>query len=253
MGYHLKIFHFYLLFLFFSSFSFSHFSGFDIDFFYPENDFRRKHNIMPFPNIAVENPYCKDLRTLGYMSIAYNPTPNVIPHNCPSSVINFLLEENIKNVQFFRAYWYHLYAFCFPYNYITQLWAMEKMPYTSTQTIVVDSGIFEPHNLEAVNDEIGINSVIQQEMSYRDNISLQGKAHFKKIEYKGTIPTFGWFVSVYDPRKNTGYDNFNTQQTKKAIVIFIKIIDPIHDPCLLGKHSDKIITYLKLKPQFWKL
>lgn len=249
MGYHLKIFHFYLLFLFFSSFSFSHFSGFDIDSFYHENDFRRKHNIMPFPNIAVENPFCKGLRTLGHMSIAYNPTPHVIPHNCPSSIINLLLKENIKNVQFFRAYWYHLYTSSSIYNYIPQLWAMEKMPCTFFQDVVIDSGIFEPHNLEAVNNEIGINAIVEQKMDYYD-ATFEGNCRFKKISDDCNKPTSGWFVSVYDPFKNTGINSNFYKQQKVAIVIFIIFVNSPKNPIFLSK---KPIMYLNLVPQFWKL
>ena len=87
-------------------------------------------------------------------------TPNIRPKDCPSSIIHFLKEENIEDVQFFKACWWHPYALCSKYyNYLTQFWAMERMPYKCPQSVVIASGIFEPKNLKAFNDEIGINYI----------------------------------------------------------------------------------------------
>lgn len=232
-------------FLFVSNLIFADFSAYDIEFFYPEDDFRRMYELIPFPSITVDERCGTGLNVFGGTHITYTCTPNVRPKECPLSVIRFLEQENIQDVQFFKARWWHLHApFSDYYNYLTQLWAMERMPHTQPQSIVIASGIFEPQNLEAFNSEIGINSVVEQTMSYDGYISFQGNARFKLSGTNIYVPTSGWFVSVYDPQKNTDGCNFNTQHQKKAIVVFVKIAYNSY----FGQEQRTI--YFNLVPQF---
>lgn len=119
---------------------------------------------------------------------------------------------------------------------------MERMPYKCPQSVVIASGIFEPKNLKAFNDEIGINSVVEKTMSYDKYNFFQGNARFQS-DASNEGPVSGWFVSVYDPQKNKKIHNLNTQHRKKAIVVFIEIACDL----FFGETYE---VHLNLIPQF---
>ena len=82
----------------------------------------------------------------------------------------------------------------------------------------IASGIYEPKNLEAIAGQIGINSLVEQGMSFHDTVYLSGNsARFKIVDMNQVAE--GWFVSYYDPARNANCGNVAINQKKKAIVV----------------------------------
>ncbi|MDR2768997.1 MAG: hypothetical protein LBB19_00340 [Puniceicoccales bacterium] len=145
-------------------------------------------------------------------------------NNLPDNIQTLLQSKNIpvEDIQVFEAYAKLKQAEC---NYFTHTWAMDVM--TNNRSAVVDSGIFGAFNLEAVNGEIGIGSLVPQTMSFHDKTYLSGQggksARFKVKDVNQL--SGGWFVSVYDPTHAANQSNGNIEgQRPRAIVVKWTII-----------------------------
>ncbi|MDR0647446.1 MAG: hypothetical protein LBF43_03360 [Puniceicoccales bacterium] len=136
--------------------------------------------------------------------------------NLPSNIQGILQSRNIPvaDIQIFEAFAKLEEVDC---NYFTHAWAMDIM--IENRLAVVESGIFEAFNLQAVNGEIGINGLVPQTMSFHDKIYLSGNsARFHVNDVNQLVG--GWFVSVYDPTHATNQANGNTEgQRLRAIVV----------------------------------
>jgi hypothetical protein len=215
---------------------------------------------MPFPNVAINDREIKGVNALGQVYISKVFKPREVPQGCPSSIIDLLSIENIENVQFFEAFLCHRACFwrahAFPksYSYLPQFWAMPNMPLALFQSVIISSGIFDPKNLVAIGQEIGLNSLVEQKMPFDGRNSLCMGARFKKINNDVGTSTSGWFFSVYDPEKNMEnlglYGNFYAEeqrrQGKRAIVVFFRFVEPSWETDL-GSNAE---IDLSLKPQF---
>lgn len=103
--------------------------------------------------------------------------------DCPKSVTNLLSKEKIENIQFFKARLLHRaciwdkHAYPESYSYLAQFWALPSMPYGYSQDITVSSGIFEPKNLQAINQEIGENNLVEKKIHFDGKHPLYKNVH----------------------------------------------------------------------------
>lgn len=262
MGHVLKI----LYILLFSNCVFADFFAYDLNALYSKDDFRFIHRIMPFPNVAINDKEIKGVNALGQVYIYEVSNQGEVPQDCPASVIDLLskigllFEGKIKNVQFFKAYLCHRVCF-WPthkipesYSYFTQFWAIQNMASPFPQSVTISSGIFEPENLIDIDQEIGINDLVEQKMPFDAKGTLCENVRFKKIDNNVEKDTSGWFVSVYDPEKNLknlslygdSYLDAQMKQGKRAIVVFFSFVEPSWEINFL---RSKIEINLSLEPQ----
>lgn len=169
-----------------------------------------------------------------------------------------ILPENIKqklaevtNVEVYKAYCKLEQAEC---NYFTHAWSMDRM--IEDRKTYIESGIYEPKNLEAVDGEIGINSLIEQEMSFHNAVYLSGNSARFKINDMNKIAE-GWFVAYYNPNKNANCGNSAINQKKKAIVVHWTFIpknlfdaEKLPDLANVIQNWDTEDIRLVLEPQF---
>ena len=86
---------------------------------------------------------------------------------------------------------------------------MDKM--TENRDTSVSTGMFEAHNLTPVNDEVGVNNIVAQTMSFHNKEYLSGNvARFQIVDSNKLADA--WFISVYNPTNNGKDDANNLQQ-----------------------------------------
>lgn len=148
----------------------------------------------------------------------------------PESLRTFLLEQSPKQIECYEAC-------CTPLektmHYFTHPWAMDRM--VENRIVSVASGIFEPENLSPINGEIGVNTVVAQEMNFHDSVYLSANvARFQMDDF--SKPAKAWFVSVYDPAVNAG-KNAECNQVKRAIIVYWHFIP---DQCFVELLSGEL-------------
>lgn len=175
---------------------------------YPENDFRIRTGLSPFPiifhyNTGSETSFYSDIR-ITEKEITFTEIPEAIK----------IALKDIEDIEIYEAYCQLKQTDC---NYFTHTWSMDRM--IENRCTNIASGIYESENLEAVNGEIGINNLVPQTMSFHDKIYLSGNSARFKISNFNQIAQ-GWFVSYYDSSKNAQCGNNPINQKRKAIVIY---------------------------------
>ena len=153
-----------------------------------------------------------------------------------------------------RACIWDKHAYPESYSYLAQFLALPSMPYGYSQDITVSSGIFEPKNLQAINQEIGENNLVEKKIHFDGKHPLYKNVRFKKINDDVETPTSGWFVSVYDPEKDLenlkrydeAYKEWQNKRGKRAIVVFFEFIKPSFEKDKINVKKD-----LSLEPQNW--
>jgi hypothetical protein len=201
--------------------AFCNFLGFNImDGRYAPEDMRTQTYTYPFPLIfhyrqGGDNSERCEFRIKDAV-LTFN--------DLPANIQTLLQNKNIpvQDVQVFEAYAKLEQAEC---NYFTHTWAMDVM--TDDRSAVVESGIWGALNLQAVGEEIGIESLVPQTMYFHDKTCLSGKnsqsARFNVDDINQLAG--GWFVSVYDPINSVNQANGNTDgQRLRAIVVKWTII-----------------------------
>ena len=199
--------------------------------FYSEDDLRMQTGLFPFPLIfhynsggdTSECPFSRIMREIALADI-------------PAQVSAFLAEQAIdsEQIQCFEAWCMPLYP---TMNYFTHPWAMDRM--VENREVLVASGMFNPVNLSPTNGEIGINTVITQNMYFHDRTFLSRNcARFKMVDF--TIPAKAWFVSIYDPSSNPG-KNAEINQIKRAIVVYWHFIPDVPEQIFVETLSGEII------------
>jgi hypothetical protein len=97
------------------------------------------------------------------------------------------------------------------FNWFTHPYFMTAMPTVGTPlpTVIVNvkSGIFEGRNLRAVDNQVGINTLVLQSLSFHDGRFLSGNvANVSLID--PSQPASGCFVSICDGRAIVVYVDF---------------------------------------------
>ncbi|MDR2396675.1 MAG: hypothetical protein LBD69_02390 [Puniceicoccales bacterium] len=187
--------------------AFCNFLGFKVGRYAPK-DMRAQTYTYPFPLIfhyrqGGDTSERSDFR-IKNVALTFDGLPINIQTLLQSKGIS------VEDVQVFEAYAKLKEAEC---NYFTHTWAMDVM--IDNRLVVVESGIFEAFNLQAVNREIGINVLIPQTMSFHDKIYLSGNAARFHINDVSALAG-GWFVSVYDPTQSNG--NAEGQRLRAIVV-----------------------------------
>ncbi len=216
---------------------------------YPENDFRIKTGLSPFPiifhyNTGVETSFYADI-CITEKEITVTEIPEAIK----------IALKDIEDIEIYEAYCQLKQTDC---NYFTHTWSMDRM--IENRRTNIASGIYEPENLEAVNGEIGINNLVPQIMSFHDKIYLSGNSARFKISNFNQMAQ-GWFVSYYDPSKNAQCGNNPINQKRKAIVIYWTFIPkPLFNTISFPQFSNIIEnwnnigeTTFSLIPQFYPI
>ncbi|MDR1665536.1 MAG: hypothetical protein LBR62_00610 [Puniceicoccales bacterium] len=103
------------------------------------------------------------------------------------------------------------------FNWFTQPCFMTEMPTVGTPlpTIIINvkSGIFEGRNLMAVENQMGINTLVLQTLSFHDGKYLSGNvANVSLID--PSQPASGCFVSICDGRAIVVYVDFVPEETE---------------------------------------
>ena len=174
---------------------------------YNEKDYRARYCVPPFPIIFHYNKGGADSTSEFFLINAQQPTGDEIPQ----SVSNFITQNTLQNVQYFEAYCESTQADC---NYFTHTWSMDKM--IANRVTNVSTGMFEAHNLAPINEQIGVNTLVAQNMSYHNSVYLSGNvARFQILN--PTQLADAWFISVYNPNPNDG--NIPANQQQKTIVV----------------------------------
>lgn len=148
-------------------------------------------------------------------------------------------------------------------NYFTHLWSMDRMymgtreaPNAGKRTTIIDSGVFEAHNIQIINGELGNGGLVQQSQVFHDGNMLSGNCARFNIT---AFPADGWFVSVYNAGENARCGNVAGNQFNRAIVIhwyFVRDGMPVADPWLKSvldnwNSWEKIpLNPVRLQPQF---
>lgn len=177
---------------------------------YHKEDVRIKCWLFPFPCVFHYNdggdtssrPFFRIIKELSAADI-------------PDPLKTFLTEQVITSdqIQYFEACCIPLQA---TMNYFTHPWAMDRM--VENRIVSVASGMFEPENLSPINGEIGVNTVVAQDMNFHDSVYLSGNvARFQMDDF--SKPAKAWFVSVYDPAVNAR-KNAECNQVKRAIIVY---------------------------------
>lgn len=185
---------------------------------YAEKDLRFQPTILPFPNIFHYNK--------GGVTSEYSEfriiDKKVNLEDMPAALRGFIENQGFvqadgtptDKIEIFEAYCRLMQG---NMNYFTHAWAMDKM--IGNRNVVVSSGMFDAVNLSPINGEVGVNTVVDQVMSFHDKIYLSGNgARFKVNNFLN--PAEAWFVSIYDPTKagNVG-KNAACNQIKRAVVV----------------------------------
>lgn len=185
---------------------------------YAEKDLRFQPTILPFPNIFHYNK--------GGVTSEYSEfriiDKKVGLEDMPAALRAFIENQGFvqadgnptDKIEIFEAYCRLMQE---NMNYFTHAWAMDKM--IENRVVVVSSGMFDAVNLSPVNGEVGVNTVVDQVMSFHDKFYLSGNsARFKVNNFLN--PAEAWFVSIYDPTKagNVG-KNAACNQIKRAVVV----------------------------------
>jgi len=157
-------------------------------------------------------------------------TPQVPLNGLPERITGVLQSQGIQDVQYFEAYCKAEKSSC---NYFTHTWSMDKM--VENRRTIVSSGMYNPTNLTPNQDQIGMNDLVQQTMSFHDGEYLSGNAARFSINDMNQVAD-AWFLSIYDPDYNrynpndpNNTYNADVNQTKKAIIVHWYII-PINVP-----------------------
>ena len=212
---------------------------------YDENDFRYQSATFPFPivfhyNAGGQKSTWSEARVSEKeMSIA----------DVPETIKQVL--AGIDDVEVYKAFCKLEQAEC---NYFTHTWSMDHM--VKNRFTYISSGVYNAKNLEAIAGQIGINSLVEQGMSFHDTVYLSGNsARFKIVDMNQVAE--GWFVSYYDPARNANCGNVAINQKKKAIIVhwtFIpkNLFNVEKLPSLKNviENWDKEDIKLDLKPQF---
>ncbi|MDR0755876.1 MAG: hypothetical protein LBE99_03115 [Puniceicoccales bacterium] len=132
--------------------------------------------------------------------------------NLPVNIQELLEGRNIPvtDIQVFEAYAKLEEVNC---NYFTHAWAMDIM--IENRLAVVESGIFEAFNLQAVNGEIGMGGLVPQTMSFHDKTYLSGNSARFHVDDINALAG-GWFVSVYATNQSNG--NMDGQRLRAIVV-----------------------------------
>ena len=174
---------------------------------YNQEDFRVRHYAQPFPIIFHYNEGGLNSTLDVFQINAQQPAEAAIPQG----VRNFIQQNRLQNVQYFEAYCKVTQADC---NYFTHTWSMDKM--IANRVTNVSTGMFEAHNLAPINEQIGVNTLVAQNMSYHNRDYLSGNvARFQILN--PTQLADAWFISVYNPNPNDG--NSVANQQPKTIVV----------------------------------
>ena len=156
---------------------------------YDKNDFRNQTYHLPFPTIAHY-----DTNSGNYSESWFDITRILNISDCPSSLQIYLLPFDKKDVCIYEAYCALQQTNC---NYFLHCWAMSDM--TKQNSLNVASGLWEPQNLEVLNQEIGIHSLVDQKMTLTSQMKLgENVARFKVLDTNR--PADGWFVSKYQSK-----------------------------------------------------
>lgn len=185
---------------------------------YAEEDLRYKSAIQPFPNIFHYNGGGGDSTYSEFRIIDRDIGLGDMPVALRAFIENqgFIQTDGnpTDKIEIFEA---HCKLMQENMNYFTHAWAMDKM--IENRNVVVSSGMFDAVNLSPVNGEVGVNTVVDQVMSFHDKTYLSGNsARFKVDNFLN--PAEAWFVSIYDPTKagNAG-KNAACNQIKRAVVV----------------------------------
>ena len=164
------------------------FIDFNVFAIYNSSDFRAQSGAAPFPIIFHYNKGSTSSTWDEIRINAQTPAAEIIPQN----VINFIQQNHLQNVQYFEAYCKSTQVNC---NYFTHTWSMDKM--IANRLTNVSTGMFEANNLAPINNEVGINTLVAQNMSYHDSVYLSGNVARFKIVNSAQLAD-AWFISVYN-------------------------------------------------------
>jgi len=177
---------------------------------YGENDFRCQTATFPFPIIFHYN-YNKGGGLNSTWSEARISKKEMLIADVPETIKQVLV--GIDDVEVYEAYCKLEQAEC---NYFTHTWSMDHM--VENRNTIIASGVYGAKNIGAIAGQIGINSLVEQGMSFHDTVYLSGNsARFKIVDMNQVAE--GWFVSYYDPARNANCGNVAINQKKKAIIV----------------------------------
>lgn len=210
---------------------------------YNEQDYRALYCVPPFPLIFHYNKGGDNSTSDFFLINAQPPAAATIPQ----SVSNFITQNTLKNVQYFEAYCESTQADC---NYFTHTWSMDKM--IADRVTKVFTGMFEAHNLAPVDGEIGVNTLVAQNMHYHGSVYLSGDvARFQIVDPNQLADA--WFISVYNYDPNDG--NIPANQQGKTIVVHWYFynsdmpIDAQQYPTLAEAINDRNAGMIVMPPQ----
>ncbi len=154
-------------------------------------DYRAQHNIKRFPIIFHYRNGGGDSsvssRGDNAEKLTYSQLPASVKQTIEKKGIPFL------NVEIYRA---RCELLLYPtINYFTHCWAMDQMIENVLAT--VESGIFESTNLIAVDGQIGVNSLVSQQLSFHDVEHLSGNVAKCKV-VNTSLDSNGWFLSIHN-------------------------------------------------------
>ena len=181
------------------------FVNFDVFSIYNFADFRVQTGTAPFPIIFHYN---NGRESSTWDEIRINAKQ---PEGIPQRIRNFIQQNHLQNVQYFEAYCKSTSSNC---NYFTHTWSMDKM--IANRVTKVSTGIFEVHNLAPINGQVGVNTLVAQNMYYHDSIYLSDNVARFQIINRNQLAD-AWFISVYNPQANDG--NIAGNRQPKTIVV----------------------------------
>lgn len=201
---------------------------------YSEQDLHFRAQMFPFPVVMHYNSGGDSSERPFFRIIEKFTTESVPPE---LETLKIFLEEqaiDLEQIQCFEAWCIPLHP---EMNYFTHPWAMDKM--VENRVVSVASGMFFPVNLSPINGEIGVGTIVAQNMNFHDKDYLSGNcARFKMDDF--SKPATAWFVSVYDPAVNVG-KNAEVNQVRRAIVVHWHFIPDVPDQIFVETLSGEVI------------